>query len=114
MAFAHFSGIEAVTVRRAVPRLCPKRALSGVFTPPRAGNRAFRLYLFCPRQKRIPLQSLALLKNGAHAGRKAGIFYRSLFGFGTVEFGIAVLPVLPLVFLYETHYYFTFNNLYGD
>jgi hypothetical protein len=23
------------------------------------------------------------------AGRKAGIFFRSLFGFGTVEFGIA-------------------------
>jgi hypothetical protein len=24
------------------------------------------------------------------AGRKAGIFFRSFFGFGTVEFGIAV------------------------
>jgi hypothetical protein len=27
------------------------------------------------------------------AGRKACIFFRSLFGFGTVEFGIAVLSL---------------------
>jgi hypothetical protein len=32
-----------------------------------AKNRAIRLYLFCLRQKRIPLLSLALLKNGLRA-----------------------------------------------
>jgi hypothetical protein len=35
--------------------------------PPRRGGRAIRLYLFCRRQKRIPLLSLALLKNGLRA-----------------------------------------------
>jgi hypothetical protein len=39
----------------------------GAFPARGAGNRAFRLYLFRLRRKRIPLQSLALLKNGIHA-----------------------------------------------
>jgi hypothetical protein len=37
------------------------------------------------------------------AGRKAGIFFRSLSGFGTVEFGIAAIfiiaPVLREVYI---------------
>jgi hypothetical protein len=39
----------------------------GAFPALRAGNRAIRLYLFCLRQKSIPLLSRALLKNGIPA-----------------------------------------------
>jgi hypothetical protein len=40
----------------------------GAFPALRAGNRAIRLYLFCHRQKRIPLLSLARKKKNCHRG----------------------------------------------
>jgi hypothetical protein len=45
--------------------------LLGAFPALRAGNRAFRLYLFCLRQKRIPLLSLARspMEPFSHYGR---------------------------------------------
>jgi hypothetical protein len=45
-----------ISILGAFPALSPLRGES-------AGNRAIRLYLFCLRQKRIPLLSLARTKN---------------------------------------------------
>jgi hypothetical protein len=63
----------------------------GAFPARSAGNRAIRLYLFCLRQKRIPLLSLALLN--AQSALSLGVLLRKTpgnvplgSGFGFAEF----------------------------